>query len=316
MNPWWLRPPTEEAPSRDQKPQKPAGKTQEEQKPELKEKKAAPGQRRSGRGRGAKRRQRPADQGQPKAGGQSRIAVFYDVESIAQGVHAADIQGFDLDLILRRLAERGRLIAKRAYGAGLRDSDQAAQARAAGLEVVDFPQQHQAGKSSADIKLAVDAVELCLAKEPCEVFVIISGDGGFSPLVSKLQAAKAEVVGVGIRGSVSSDLAQRCDEYLYYDELVQQSTPPTVPDGVDEGEEPVFAFLVETIGSLQTGSEAIIWGSTLKQEMRRRQPGFDETGLGYATFTDLLEDAERHGVIHLERDDRSGGYYVAGIARQ
>jgi hypothetical protein len=308
VNPWWLRPPAEEGPAKDPKPQVPAKKTEDRKQPEPQGDKAAPSQRRSGRGGGAKRRRSPAAKGKPKAPAERRIAVFYDVESSDQGL--------DLDLILGRVAEKGRIIAKRAYGDWRLHGDQKEGIRQADFEIVDQPQGQIAGRGSVGIQLAVDAVELGVSKDACEVFVLISGNGDFSPLVVKLREAGADVVGVGARGTASAGLVGGCNEYLYSEELVQPTAPPTVQEGVDEAKEPAFALLVETIESLEAASEGIIWGSTLKREIRRRQPKFDETSIGYATFTDLLEDAERHEVIQLERDDRSGGYYVAGLVRK
>lgn len=316
MNPWWLRPPAEEAPAKGKKPKKPVAEPQKDKKPEPKEKQAAPSERRSSRGRGPKRRRSSSGRSQPKASSQRRIAVFFDVEDISRGLESADNQDLDLDLVLQRLAEKGQIVAKRAYGDVQRYGDQEARIRAADLEIVEVPRHDGAGKAASNMKLAVDAIELCYSSEPCEVFVLISGDGGFVPLVAKLREAKAEVLGLGVRGSVSSDLEKGCDDFLFHDAIAPAQTPPPASDAIDKSKEPIFALLVETIESMETGSEGIIWGSTLKQEMRRRDPGLDVAGLGYATFTDLLEDAERHEVIHLERDDRSGGYYVAGLARQ
>jgi len=308
VNPWWLKPSAEEEPAKDPKPQKPARKSEDKQQPEPQGQKTEPTQRRSGRSRGPKRRRSPTGRSTPKAAAGRRIAVFYDAEGTDPGA--------DLDLILRRVAEKGRVIAKRAYGDWRVHEDREKSIRAADLEIVDVPKGQASGQGSVGIKLAVDAAELGVAKQPCEVFVLISGNGDFSPLVSKLQEAGAEVIGVGVRGTVSADLVDRCDEYLYSDDLVQPVTAPPVIEGIDEAKQPAFALLVETIESLEAASEGIIWGSTLKREIRRRQPGFDETSLGYATFTDLLEDAERHEVIQLERDDRSGGYYAASLARK
>jgi uncharacterized LabA/DUF88 family protein len=308
VNPWWLRPPAEEGPAKQEKAKKPAPKTQEKQQVEKQEEKAAPGQGPSGRSRGGRRRRSPAAKGRRKTADQRRIAVFFDAESLAQE--------FDLDLMLGRLADRGRLIAKRAYGDWRRYGDQETALRAAGLEIVDSPPGPPSGSGSAEIRLAIDAVELGFSKDPCEVFIIVSANGDFAPLVAKLRETKVEVIGVGHRESVAADLAAVYDEFLYVEELSQPSTPEPEASGVDAEQQPVFTLLVETIKSLEPGSEGILWGSTLKQEMRRRQPELDLSGLGYATFTDLLEDAERHEVIRLERDDRSGSYYVVGLGEE
>jgi uncharacterized LabA/DUF88 family protein len=348
VNPWWLRPPAEEAPSEEEKPKQPAARSQEEKEPDPSEQKSAPSPRRSGRGRGSRRRSSPAGKTQSRTVEPRRIAVLYDVDDIAHGLGSAELQQLDLDLVLQRLAEKGRVVAKRAYGDMQRSSDQEAVVRAAGLEIIDTPRDDGSGESAAEMRLVLDAAELCFSREPCEIFVLISGKAGFVPLVTKLREAKAEVLGLGIRGFVSADLEKGCDDYLYHDALmpppapapvrneVEDELPPPAPapvrdevedemplpapapvrDEVEDEMPPVFSQLVDTIQSLETGDGGIVWASTLKQEMRRRHPDFDASGLGYSTFADLLEDAERHEVIRLGRDDRSGGYFVESLTRQ
>ena len=316
MNPWWLRPPAEEAPSKEDKPKQPAARSQEEKDPDPSEQRFAPSPRRSGRGRGSRRRSSPAGKTQSRTVEPRRIAVLYDVDNIARGLGSAELQQLDLDLVLQRLAEKGRVVAKRAYGDMQRSSDQEAVVRAAGLEIIDTPRDDGSGESAAEMKLALDAAELCFSREACEIFVLISGNAGFVPLVTKLREAKAEVLGLGIRGFVSADLEKGCDDYLYHDALMPPPAPEPVQNEVEDEKEPIFSQLVETIETLEAGDGGIVWGSILKQEMRRRHPGFDVSGLGYSTFTDLLEDAERHEVIRLGRDDRSGGYFVESITRQ
>lgn len=308
MNPWWLRPPSEEAPAQEKRAKKPAQETQEEPQSETREKRSTVGQGPSGRSRGGRRRRGSAAKDRRQSADQRRIAIFFDAASLTEGV--------DLESLLGRLADRGRVIAKRAYGDWDLCAKQKTDLRAVGLDIFEFPEGQPAGRQSAEIKLAIDAVELCVSKEPCEVFVIVSGNQDFSPLVAKLRQAKAEVVGIGDRATASAVLAEMCDEFLFFGDFSRQTAPPPVVEEAGAAMEPVFAALAETIKGLEPGSDGVIWGSTLKQEMRRRQPDLDLAGLGYATFTDLLEDAERHQVIHLERDDRSGSYYVTGLAGQ
>ncbi len=305
MSPWWLRPPADEAPANEVEPPKQAGKPRKTKETEPEEAKSSAGKRRSGRARSGKRRRTSSGKGRSKPAAAARLAVFYDVEGGGEEI--------DLDQILQRLSERGQIVAKRAFADWAQFSDFRGATKAAGFEIVELPPT-LAGKSSVDIQLAVDAMDFCLSKDSCQIMVLISGEGGFHSLVTKLRQAKIQVLGVGARDTVSPGLAESCDEYFYLDELDEpESAAPSMVE-IDDSKRPVFAALVEVISNLKAEGDATIWGSTLKQEMRRQQPGFDPAVYGYPTFTDLLEDAERHEVIHLERDDRSGGYYVVGIA--
>lgn len=314
MNPWWLKPPADEEPAKSKKAKEPARKTQEEQESEKPEKKAASGQRRSSRSRGGKRRRSPAGKGQSTTSRQRQVALFVDAEGVGAALETED--GVGLDPLLSQLAIRGRVIAKRVYGDWGGDAERKEKLEAAGLEIVELPPGRSTDPRSIGIKLSIDAVELCLSDEPCDIFAIATESGDFSNLVEKLQESKAQVLGIGSRESVAEELLAMCDEFLFFDELVQSPAPAPARVEVEEKKQPIFEVLVETIQSLEPDSEGVIWGSSLKQAMRRRVPELDITELGYSTFTDLLEDAERHEVIHLERDDRSGSYYVKGLAGQ
>ena len=307
MSPWWLRPPAEEEPASKKKPQKPATGTKEKKPAEEQNRKPAAKPSRPERSKGGSRRRSSSGKGRPKPTGPPRIAIFYDVEGSGEDL--------DLEVMLQRVAERGEIIARRAYGDWQRFSDLKDAVATTGFEIVDLPRTLK-GKSSADINLAIDAVELCFSKEPCEIYVVVSTDGAFHPLVAKLRESKALVIGIGARDAVSPDLADNCDEYLYLDELAKPEPPIPAMVEIDEAKQPVFTRLVETFKNLEQQNEGVIWGSMLKQEMRRQDPEFDPTKLGYGSFSDFLEDAERHEIIQLERDDRSGVYYVAGIAGQ
>ena len=312
MNPWWLRPPAEEEPAK-KKAAKPAPKPKQESSPESPKKESAAGPRKSTRSRGGKRRRSPAAKGKRSPKGAPRLAIFLDAESLASSDDADAAARVDFETLLTGLATRGQIIAKRAYGDWGRHPGLQERLQEGGFEVVELPAGQSSGDRRAAIKLAVDAVELSVSAEPCGTFVLISGSGDFSPLVAKLQEAKRKVVGIGDRQSIAADLAGICDEFLDFEELEPSPSPvPAVPE-VEEAKAPVFTALMETIRSLEAGSDGVIWGSNLKQAMRRRLPDMDLAGLGYTTFSDLLEDAERHEIIRLERDDRSGGYYVTGL---
>lgn len=315
MNPWWLKPPADEAPSKGKKPQEPTEVAEKKKKPQQQEKKSPSSQRRSGRGRGGRGRRGSTDKGQPKPSRQPRVDVFYDADDIAQAMRSAAIESIDLGLIVEQLGRLGKVVTKRAYGDWQSLTAEVAAIRSAGFETVGPSDDNATGEGSMEVHLTVDAMELCSAEGSSPIFVVISGAGKFAPLVAKLKAMGARVIGLGLRGSESSTLAGMCDDYFYYDEISPPETAADL-DMIDESKAPVFALLVETIESLQTDSESTLWGSTLKKAVVGKQPGFESSAYGYATFTDLLEDAERHEVIQLERDDRSGGYYVAGIVRK
>lgn len=323
MNPWWLRPPAEEgsakaeeSSAKEKKPKQAAEKAPRQQQAKTEEKSGTE-QRRSGSHRGKSRRRSSGSKGgDTKKVSHDRMALLCDIENVALALRSSDVKGFDLRLILDRLGEIGKLVAMRAYGDWQRHSEFKGGFREAGFELIDIPPKFHSGRNSADIKLAVDAMELCYAKGSIDTFVILSGEGDFSPLVAKLQEAKKRVIGMGVKGSVSAALEEGCDEYLFYDDLAQETWAVPEMEGMEESKAPIFTQLVETIRSLEQEGKGVIWGSQLKQEMRRRLPDFNEGSHGYSTFTELLEDAERHEVIHLERDDRSGSYYVAGFGRQ
>ncbi len=312
MNPWWLKPPAEEGPAKDPKPQKPAPKTQEEQQAEPRqEKPSEPKSRRAGRSRGPRRRRGASAKAGAKKGGQPRRAIFCEAEILAGDTEGAEPAALDLGLMLERLSGRGQIIAKRVYGDWQHHPDLEKRLSEVDLEVVGSAEEGAQTAGHAAIQLAIDAVELCLSDEPCETYVLVSESADLVPLVAKLREGGVEVIGAGRRESAAPKLVESCSEYVDFEQLSKPAVPE-LPE-VDEAKSPAFSLLVETIVAVKSETEGTLWGSTLKQEMRRRQPGFDESSLGYATFTDLLEDAERHEVILLERDDRSGGYYIAGL---
>ncbi len=258
------------------------------------------------------------------------MALFCDFENIALGVRDANYEKFDIEKVLERLLLKGSIVVKKAYCDWERYKAFKAPMHEASFELIEIPHVRQSGKNSADIRMVVDALDLCYTKAHVDTFVIISGDSDFSPLVSKLRENAKNVIGVGVKNSTSDLLIANCDEFIYYDDLVRakrkapakkkaaKSTSAASeaapakrsPDEVRHQEG--LDLAIETVEALiaERGDEERIWGSMVKQALRRRKPGFNESFYGYRSFNELLEDAARHGMLMLERDDKSGGYLV------
>jgi len=261
------------------------------------------------------------------------MALFCDFENIALGVRDASYEKFDIGKVLERLLLKGSIVVKKAYCDWERYKTFKAPMHEASFELIEIPHVRQSGKNSADIRMVVDALDLCYTKTHVDTFVIISGDSDFSPLVSKLRENAKVVIGVGVKNSTSDLLIANCDEFIYYDDLVRarrkapakkratkaassaeaQAKASATAATADEDRRPeALELAVETIEALiaERGDEERIWGSMVKQALRRRKPGFNESFYGYGSFNELLEDAQSHGMLLLERDEKSGGYRV------
>ena len=250
------------------------------------------------------------------------LAVFCDFENVALGVREAKYAQFDMEKVLERLLLKGSIVVKKAYCDWERYKEFKATMHAAAFELIEIPHVRQSGKNSADIRMVVDALDLCYTKEHVDTFVIVSGDSDFSPLVSKLRENAKTVIGVGVKNSSSDLLISNCDEFIYYDDLVRQDeqkrraakkrreTAPAAA-GEDKKQEAIDIML-GTLEALtaERGAEEKIWGSMVKQALKRRNPGFNESYYGYKAFSDLLEDAEKRNLIKLEPDEKSGGYVI------
>ncbi len=243
-----------------------------------------------------------------------RIAVFCDLENVALGVRDSEIQKFDITLVLERLLEKGKIIVKKAYADWERYSEFKRTFHEAGIELIDIPQKYYSGKNSADIKMAVDALEMCYSKEHLDTFVVLSGDSDFSPLVSKLKENNKHVIGVGVQNSSSRILIDNCDEFLFYEDIWRDTQRAPSVGGLDKKTAEAFRLMVDVIKALMRENKDVLWGSMIKQTMQRKRPSFNEGTYGYSTFSEMLEDAERRKVIRLKRDQRSGSYIVIGFA--
>lgn len=259
------------------------------------------------------------------------LALFCDFENVALGVKDARFPKFDIKLVLERVLLRGSIVVKKAYCDWDRYKEFKAIMHDAAFELIEIPHTRQSGKNSADIRMVVDALDLCYTKEHIDTFVIISGDSDFSPLVSKLRENAKTVIGVGVKNSTSDLLTHNCDEFIYYDDLVQNETQtrkrksrsssskakPTKEEKKTEGEEntldDAIALVLETAEDLlaDSGDRDKVWGSMVKQTIKRRKPGFNERFYGVRSFSDLLEEAENRGLIVLQHDERSGGYTLS-----
>jgi len=268
----------------------------------------------------------------------TNMAVFCDFENIALGVQDAKYDKFDIAKVLERLLLKGSIVVKKAYCDWERYKSFKAPMHEASFELIEIPHVRQSGKNSADIRMVVDALDLCYTKSHVETFVIISGDSDFSPLVSKLRENDKVVIGVGVKNSTSDLLIANCDEFIFYDDLVREKkkaaprrpvarapagsakpaaaaggeAPGPAKKGDDERRQEALDLILETIEALvaERGDEEKIWGSMVKQALKRRKPGFNESYYGFRSFNGMLEEAERRGSLKLERDEKSGGYLV------
>ncbi len=268
--------------------------------------------------------------GQPEI---TNMALFCDFENVALGVRDANYAQFDIRKVLERLLLKGSIVVKKAYCDWDRYKDFKAPMHEAAFELIEIPHVRQSGKNSADIRMVVDALDLCYTKAHVDTFVIISGDSDFSPLVSKLRENNKRVIGVGVKNSTSDLLSANCDEFIFYDDLVQvretrkkpvvkkavskasasvKGSKPADTNTEDDRRTEVFDFLVETVEALiaERGSDEKIWASMVKSTMQRRRPGFNESTFGYRSFKELVEDAQRQKMLMIVRDEKATQYTI------
>jgi uncharacterized protein (TIGR00288 family) len=253
----------------------------------------------------------------------TNIALFCDFENIALGVRDAKYTSFDINKVLERLLLKGSIVVKKAYCDWDRYKDFKKTMHEAAFELIEIPHVRQSGKNSADIRMVVDALDLCYTKAHVDTFVIISGDSDFSPLVSKLRENNKTVIGIGVKDSTSNLLSANCDEFIFYDDLVREQVKSNRAPAPTEKKSTTAAkttnkrqealdFIVETLEALseERGEDDKMWGSMVKQTMKRRRPGFTETAYGYRSFRELVEDAQKLNLLVMERDQKSGQYTI------
>ena len=262
------------------------------------------------------------------------MALFCDFENIALGVRDAKFAAFDINRVLERLLLKGNIVVKKAYCDWARYEEFKAPMHEAAFELIEIPHVRLSGKNSADIRMVVDALDLCYTKAHVDCFVIISGDSDFSPLVSKLRENNKVVIGVGVKNSTSDLLTANCDEFIYYDDLLRDSEKQRRKRRKESGgkaggkgsaaseeerKQEALELVLEVIDDLfkERGEEEKVWGSMVKQTLKRRKPGFSESYHGFRTFGQLLEEAQARKLLELQLDEKSGGYIITkGLAQE
>jgi uncharacterized protein (TIGR00288 family) len=262
------------------------------------------------------------------------LALFCDFENIALGVQDTNFKGFEIEEVLERLLVKGNIVVKKAYCDWERYKAYKTAMHEASFELIEIPHLRQSGKNSADIRMVVDALDLCYTKAHVDTFVIMSGDSDFSPLVSKLRENNKEVIGVGVKNSTSDLLIANCDEFIYYDDIMRiakQRKPVKGKQSSGNGNgkketqdrealmerraQQAFDQVLETIDDLlsERGEEELLWGSMVKQALKRRKPGFNESYHGFRSFGGLLEAMEARELLKLQHDKKSGGYIIEEV---
>ncbi len=246
---------------------------------------------------------------------ESSIAVFIDFENFALGFEHSK-KRFEIQKVLERLLEKGKIIVKRAYADWTRYRDYKQALHESAIELIEVPKRSAAGKNSADIRMCVDAIDLAHSKSHIDTFAVLTGDSDFSPLVSKLKENGKRVIGLGMKDSTSGLLVDNCDEFIYYEDLERTVKAPDLPADVPPLKKDAFQMIVDTILALKRENRETLYSSLIKDTLKRKKPQFDENYHGYRTFQDLLEDMERHGLLSLTTDPRSGTYAVTGFGKK
>ncbi|MCB9602794.1 MAG: NYN domain-containing protein [Sandaracinus sp.] len=288
------------------------------------------------------------------------VAVFCDFENVALGVRDARYDEFDISLVLERILDKGKVVVKRAYADWERYKSAKRPMHEASFELIEIPHVSYSGKNSADIRLVVDALDLCHTKEHVDVFVIVSGDSDFSPLVSKLRENDKTVIGLGVKNSSSDLLIENCDEFIFYDDLVrnrrkaarkprpprrkpeepkkpdaeakkpaapekseklerapektaEKADKPTAPAESNGDPAEAHAIVLDVVESLFEDRDGNLWGSMVKQVLKRKRPQFSESYYGYRTFNQLLEEMAKAELLEVEKEDKSGNYVILGF---
>ena len=243
--------------------------------------------------------------------GERSLAVFIDFENMGLGFNNRRDR-FEIGKVLERLVEKGKIVCKKAYADWSRFGFYTGGLHEAAIELIEIPRRGMTGKNSADIRLVVDAIDLAYSKDHIDTFVIVSGDSDFSPLVSKLKELGKHVIGLGLSDATSDLLRDNCDEFIYYEDLDRAPIiPVSVNDSIPEKKRKVFALLLDSLLALRRENKDVIFSSMLKDTIKRKKPSFNEGYYGYRTFSELLEDAQREGLLELEKHRSSGMYVVS-----
>ncbi len=242
------------------------------------------------------------------------IALFIDFENLAIGAKQSGYKKFQIDLVLTRLREIGRILYKRAYSDWSSFDDYRMEFHGAAIEMFEIPQRHAGGKNSADIRMVVDALDLAYTRPHIDTFVLASGDSDFTPLVTKLRENNKTVLGLGVKNSTSKLLVETCDQFIFYEDLMRgQKGKERFSSVTNKKKRECFELLSDAVAALQRQNREILWGSLVKQTMERLQPTFDMEYYGFRSFSALLKEAENSGVVSIEKDDHSGSYIVLDL---
>lgn len=248
-----------------------------------------------------------------------KIAMFIDMDNVVIGARDAHMTKFDVELVMRRLVETGEIVVKKAYADWTNLKSYKRGLHELAIELTDIPESRRTGKNSADIKMVVDAMELCYTKVHIDTFALVSGDSDFSPLVSKLRENGKHIIGVGVKNSSARLLIDNCDEFIFYDDLARRkprSRTVKGGKGLNQKQQEAFALMLEAVGALQRQDVGVIWGSRVKETMKRLQPQFNEEYHGYSSFSRLLEDAQKSKLIKLSKDSRAGTYTISEVLEE
>jgi len=252
--------------------------------------------------------------------GPHNIAVYIDLENVAIGCRDARYKIFDVQLVLRRMIDKGNVVTRRAYADWTRYPDYRRPLHEAGVELIEMPGSKLTGKNSADIKMVVDALELSYTKPHIDTFTVVSGDSDFSPLVAKLRENNRHTIGCGVKNSTSPMFIEHCDEFIYYDDLVRRTVErekKVVPKAKElpKKQREAFDLLIESVEALLRETREA-HSSLVKETMKRKNPGFNEEYHGYRSFNRLLEDAQKQKLIAIHKDARSGTYVIDEVLEE
>jgi len=264
--------------------------------------------------------------GEPRFADERRIALLFDYENIALGL-TKGTKKLELQPILDRVLEKGRIVVKRAYADWTRYASDKQELHESGFELIEVPKRRLSGKNSADIRMVVDAMDVVINREHVDTYALISGDSDFSPLVTKLREHDKYVIGIGLRDSSSTLLADNCDEFIFYEDLLTAPAPRRKKGAAAEeetGEKPTvqqrkaeaFYLVVDAVKAFKREGYDSIWASMIKQTIKRKHPSFNEQRHGYDTFSDLIEEAADLDVLKVKKDEKSGNYLILGLGHR
>jgi len=327
VNPWWLKPTADEEPVAKERPRD-KGEDRSE-RPQRKPKSEATARPKPAPKARPRQRKKPAARGRPKATTARQAALLCDPESLTRGLADEEIAALDLRAAIQRLGETGKVVVKRAYADWDGSPGFENTCREAGFELIAASGSGAAAGVAVGIQLAVDAMDLCHAKDPVDTIVLISGDGNLAPLVSKLKENNRKVLGVGLEKTSSKTLVDLCDRFVFVGDIEEAEPDVPEPDVPEPGapkpdapapdkpvrdHEEAMVLMIEAIETLVGEDAGVLWGSVIKQAIQRKLPSFVETDYGFSTFSELLEEAERRKLIKLKKDERSGTFIVTGFS--